>query len=461
MWCAVTAVAGCGRVGFTHGGPDGGTLQSSVMTLGDLGDDLPKAIIATSDGNLLLGGQFRGSVDPGCAPMTAVGGADGFLLELTPALGCVRTWTIGGMGDDLVTTMTEDRAGNFVVGGEFRMTSTMQSGPALMATFDRDIFLTKLTPTWTNVWAHQLPGNSNDATYDLIDRVATDSIDDVYVFGRIWGTAEQFGWGGVTNTFTDNGWGDALIVHVAADGGYVGADSFGGGGSEQTYALVIDDQDNAYYGGGYRGTADFDPGPAVLDDSGNFDGFVLQRKPDDSLGWASIEQNGAWRPYQGLGLEPGGRLAAVQDDLYSVMPAAVIRTQSLNLADGSVVWSREITATTVYAFALATDTDGNVYVGGKYQGTVDFDPMGGGDMRTAAGGNDCWVQRYDMNGTLAWTVTFGGTGDDEIDSIAARGVDDIALLGQFHDAVDFGSEGAPDVRLSNGAADIFVRRLTR
>jgi hypothetical protein len=115
----------------------------------------------------------------------------------------------------------------------------------------------------------------------------------------------------------------------------------------------------------------------------------------------------------------------------------------------------------MYAIAVTDDTAGNVYVAGRYGNTVDFDPGAGDDSRTSVGGQDCFVQSYDAAGNYRWTVTFGGTGDDVVNGVAALAPDDLVLVGTFEDQVDFGTDGTPDVQLSQGGTDIFVHRITR
>src|SRR5262245_19416136 len=405
--------------------------DSVVATFGSLGDENVTVVSRTRDGNVLLGGQFRGTVDFGCGALTSAGGADSFVVELTPKLACVRTWVVGGTGDDLVTDLSLDPLDNLVVVGEFRLTATMATGPVLTATFTRDIFLTKLTPTWQDAWTRQLPGNDADQTYDLIDHVRADSNGNIHVCGRVWGMV-TFGWNGPVQTFTDVGWGDVFVLNVTANGDYVGADTFGGGGSDHPFATAVDAQDNLYVGRAYRGTVDFDPGPGMLSRSGNFDAYIEKRPPDGStLVWAQVTENSGWRPYNSFAPKAGDQFAAVQADMFSLSPSIVLKTISFNTADGSVAWSRDIPAALAYPTAVATDADGNVYSGGRFQDSVDFAPQDGGDVRTANGIADGYIQRYDADGTLRWTDTFGGAGSDNVTGLTALGPDDVVVVGTF------------------------------
>ena len=457
---AMLVLAGCGRLGFD---PE----DDIVSTFGAADADAARVIVTNPAGNVVIAGEFRDAIDFGCPPIVSNGGGDGFIVELTPELECVRTWSVGGAGDDLVKDVTQDRFGNYVVAGEFRQTATIgSSGPELTSAFQRDIFLTKLTANWDNTWTRQLPGNDADPTYELVNHVRVDSSGGVHVFGRIWGSV-QFGWGGPTQSFSDSGWGDAFVLSISADGGYGSADMFGGGGSEHTYGMAIDDSDNVYIAGAYRGTADFDPGPAMALHSGNFDGFIEQRRPDGTLAWLVVQENGGWRPYQAITNQLGGKLATVQNDLVTVADQGMVRTASVNQVDGTLAWSREIVGPCppegcLYAHAIATDNEGNIYVAGRYAYSVDFDPGETVDVRTSAGNLDCFIQSYGADGSYRWTMTFGGAGVDIVEGITALGVDDIVAIGSFEGEVDFSSQVyVRDIRQSNGSTDVFVRRITR
>ena len=89
-----------------------------------------------------------------------------------------------------------------------------------------------------------------------------------------------------------------------------------------------------------------------------------------------------------------------------------------------------------------------------------YAPDSGGNMRVSQGGADCYLQRYDADGTLAWTITFGGTGDDQIDDVVALAPDDLVLVGRFQGDVDFGTPTLRQLRSAKGGTDIFVRHLT-
>src|SRR5262245_19327953 len=123
---ALILLASCGRLEFTpmDEPPDGVPL----ITVGGSEADAPRTIALTSTGNVVIAGNFRDVIDFGCGPTQSAGGADGFLVELTPELRCVRTWTIGGPGDDLAIDVTEAGDGSYILTGEFRQTAMLGAG---------------------------------------------------------------------------------------------------------------------------------------------------------------------------------------------------------------------------------------------------------------------------------------------------------------------------------------------
>ncbi len=65
------------------------------------------------------------------------------------------------------------------------------------------------------------------------------------------------------------------------------------------------------------------------------------------------------------------------------------------------------------ALKITLDGGNNVYITGRFQNTVDFDPGTGTVNRTSNGGFDVFVAKYDENGIFQWVNTFGGPLNDQ------------------------------------------------
>jgi hypothetical protein len=104
--------------------------------------------------------------------------------------------------------------------------------------------------------------------------------------------------------------------------------------------------------------------------------------------------------------------------------------------------------------AITTDSAGNVYVTGTWQGTQDF----GGTSLTAHGADDAFVAKYSSAGTLDWVADFGGGGATiSATGIAVDSQGNVYSTGYFEGNDYFnGSSGTDPLTSSNSGSDINV-----
>ena len=102
----------------------------------------------------------------------------------------------------------------------------------------------------------------------------------------------------------------------------------------------------------------------------------------------------------------------------------------------------------------AIDKDGNVVVVGTFNGTLDF-----GDGPLSASGNDIYLLKYDSNGSLLWSKSFGDDSEPQLGAaIATDSNGNIVLAGTFIGILDFGC-GSLDAEGSQ-FSDAYVAKLT-
>lgn len=79
-------------------------------------------------------------------------------------------------------------------------------------------------------------------------------------------------------------------------------------------------------------------------------------------------------------------------------------------ADGSYGWTKTVGGVSSdFAYGVATDAAGNVFVGGEFlSSTVDFDPGPGVVNRTTSGSYDGFLLKLNADGSYGWVRTFGG-----------------------------------------------------
>ncbi len=105
---------------------------------------------------------------------------------------------------------------------------------------------------------------------------------------------------------------------------------------------------------------------------------------------------------------------------------------------------------------VTTDSDGNVYITGYFNDTVDFDPTDGTDSHSSNGFYDMYISQYRADGSYGWTQTVGGGDFEQAYTVAVDKNDNVYVVGVFRGTVDFDPTDGIDSRTSNGGFDIFV-----
>lgn len=104
--------------------------------------------------------------------------------------------------------------------------------------------------------------------------------------------------------------------------------------------------------------------------------------------------------------------------------------------NGNAIWATR-TSTTGYAMVheIATDSFGNVFTTGYFNGTITFDQI----TLTSRGNDDVFITKYDTNGNLLWVEQAGGIGSDRCKGIAVDALGNIIVVGSCNDDAIFGS----------------------
>jgi uncharacterized membrane protein YqhA len=171
----------------------------------------------------------------------------------------------------------------------------------------------------------------------------------------------------------------------------------GGTQDDKVYSIDIDSSGNSYVTGYFKGTASF--GTTTLTSIGNWDIFV-----------AKLDSSGNW------------------------------------------LWAKQAGGTDYdCGYDIATDSSGNSYVTGCFQGTASF----GSTTLTSYGGYDIFVAKLDSSGNWLWAKKAGGTSPDYGYDIAIDSSGNSYVTGYFYSTASFG-----DITLtSSGDYDIFVAKL--
>lgn len=128
---------------------------------------------------------------------------------------------------------------------------------------------------------------------------------------------------------------------------------------------------------------------------------------------------------------------------------------------GNFIWAKQIGGSLgEYGRGIKTDSLGNVYICGYFQGVADFDPGIGTYTLSSSGQYDCFVMKLDAAGNFVWAKKVGGTSQDYCYGLSLDQSNNVVITGYFNSStVDF-NPGPGVYNLSTaGNYDCFVLKL--
>jgi len=449
--------------------------------IGGTSNDRGHGIALDGFGNVHTTGYFRNTADfdPGAGTfnLTSAGSNDVFVSKLSNAGDFIWARRLGGpsTAQDEGHSIAVDSSGHVYTTGYFRNTGDFDPGAGtfnLTSAGADEIFVSELDSAGNFVYAKRMGSAGNDAGYGI----AVDAFGNVLTTGQ-FATTGDFDPG--TGTFNLAGTGqDVFVSRLDATGNFSFAVGFGAPsnftGAEGYGFAVATDGAHVYVAGFFSGAADFDPGTDVvpLTSGGSHDVFVAKYTTAGTLVWArrlgGIAEDWAY----GIAVDGAGNVyttgyfsgtadfdPGVGDFLLSSNGGKDAFISKLDAA-GNFVWARALGgASEDVGRGIAVDGAGNVYTGGYFSGTVDFDPGLAAFNLTSAGGKDIFVSKLDAAGNHVWAGRQGGVGDDEAHGIALDVSANVHTTGYFSSTADFDPGSAAFDLVSAGGRDIFVSKL--
>lgn len=377
-----------------------------ARSLDGINNTSDQAIGVDLSGNVYITANFKSTVDvdPGAGTYSLVssGFDDLFLLKLNSSGNFVWAQAFGsGAGNDYSSTIFVDTAAVYV-GGAFTGTVDFDAGAGsslLTASSGLDGFIYKANLAGNLIWAKQFSG----ASTQVIISVGIDAAKNVYSTGYHNGSSD-FDPGAGTVTLTSAGSADLFLSKLNSSGNYVFAKNIGGAGYDYGSGIVVDKNSNVYIAGSYGGTMDLDPsaGTANYTSAGSQDAFVAKYDNNGNYLW-------------------GASVGGASDESFGI---------------------------------IATDTIGNIYNTGGYDGTVDFDPSAATFNLTSSGVQNAFLLKLDWAGNFVWAGNISGGGEYGL-GVAADN-NNAYVSGGYNATCDFGS--GVMLTATGGMQDAFVAK---
>lgn len=259
-------------------------------------------------------------------------------------------------------------------------------------------------------WAKNFEGSGNYSA--LSNKILVDK-DEVYIVGQFGGTMDADPGPGVHNLICAGAF-DGFIIKLDTAGNFIWAHSIGGSDGDVMFEVKVDGSRNVYVAGAFEGTIDFDPGP----------GIYQATSCPDLLADAYI-----WK------LD----------------------------ANGNFIWAKTLYGPSNVQIQLDVDSAGNLYLGGDFDDTTDFDPGPGVYNVTKIGptnsGRDAFISKWDTSGNLVWFRHIGNTSTTTIETLQLTKSHSLLITGEFYFTTDF--DPGPGVYNMSGLNGIetFIMKL--
>ncbi|MFC1783371.1 SBBP repeat-containing protein, partial [Planctomycetota bacterium] len=392
---------------------------------------------------------------------------------LEDSYGYDRTISFGGSYGDYSQDVAVDSAGGVFITGDFYGTVDFDPTDGIDAhsSFNgADVFITKLNADGTYGWTKIMGSGSLSSGRGI----AVDAAGNILVTGGFFG-AGDFDPSEGTDQHSSNGMDDIFVSKLYADGGYGWTVTFGGTASDECLDVAVDSAGGVFVLGNFQGSVDFNPtGPADIHVSnGAGDIFINRLNADGSYGWTITFGGGGNDVGRGLAVDSAGNVLATGffeqtvdfdptdgTDHHTSNGIRDIYVTKIN-ADGGYGWTKTFGGIDRdKGESIAADSEGNIFVTGEFQDTVDFNPTAETDNHTSNGRADIFITRLNPNGGYNWTKTFGASEWDPGPRIAIDPAGNVLLTGYFKNSVDFDPSEGTDNHTSNGDEDVFVTYLS-
>jgi hypothetical protein len=448
-----------------------------------LNDVRANSITVDASGNAYITGYFRGTVDfdPGAGTSNLVSSSQTIFFAKYNSSGAYvfakQISTTSGTGWEMGNQILLDGSNNIYIVGAFTGTADFDPGAGTvnLVSSIADIFFAKYDNSGNYLFAKHMAPTSN--SYEQGAAITLDASNNIYITGYFSGTVD-FDPDATTSNLSDPSQWNGFIGKYNSLGAYVSAQALdavaGGGanGTDKATCLTRDAAGNTYVAGTFTGSLNF----------GGDLGFVTQ---------SGIGTSGFFAKYNSAGICQFAKVIGT-----SVVPTAIARDAANNIyvtgtftgtpdfdpatavvnitaasidafigkydVNGNYVFVKQITgAGTETSNTISIDVSGNIYAGGNFSGTSDFDPSPGtAYLVSNAGTNDAYFAKYSNVGNLTYVKQLGGSGDDYCSSLTLDASNNLILTGSFSASADFDPNSGTSNLTSAGGSDVYFGKYS-
>ncbi|MFN6537982.1 MAG: LamG-like jellyroll fold domain-containing protein [Nostoc sp. EkiNYC01] len=359
----------------------------------------------------------------------------------------VEEWT---KNVTFLTDITIDSLGNTYASGNFYESIDID-GQQLISNGGYDVFITKFNSQGNRVWAKRIGGSDDD----FIESITTDNLGNIYGYGSFTGTTNIDG-----EQLISNGEYDVLIAKFDSQGNRVWAKQIGGSGFDSVKNITTDSLGNIYASGDFNGTINID-GQELISGYDSSEAFIAKFDSQGNRIWAKQIGSSYFLSVDSITADNLGNTYASG----SFNQTTYIDGQQLTSgpygsdgfiakfnSQGNRLWIKQISGYYSDSIkSIATDSLGNIYASGDFQGTINIDGL----ELTSNSEYNVFIAKFDSQGNAVWAKQISGSDFSAVDSITTDSLGNIYASGSFYQTINI--DGLE--LTSNGSSDGFIAKF--
>jgi hypothetical protein len=379
---------------------------------GTSGDDVANGITTDGNGNVYAAGYTTGALDGSNA-----GSSDAFIRSYDSSGNHRWTRQFGTSNADVAAGIATDGNGNVYATGS--TTGALEGSNAGSS----DAFIRSYDSSGNHRWTRQFGTSSSEVALGI----ATDANGNVYTTGYTTGALEG----------SNAGSNDAFIRSYDSSGNHRWTRQFGTSNNDFAIGIATDANGNVYATGDTEGALEGS-------NAGSSDAFIRSYDSSGNHRWTRQFGTSSSDVAFGIATDANGNIYATGYTTGALEGSnagdsdAFIRSYD---SSGNHRWTRQFgTSSDDFAYAIATDANGNIYATGYTTGALEG---------SNAGDNDAFIRSYDSSGNHRWTRQLGTSSIDEASGITTDANGNVYATGDTEGALE-GSNA--------GGFDAFIRR---
>jgi hypothetical protein len=399
----------------------------------------------------------------------AIGNYEGDLV-IDPTLEWATYY--GGAGNDRGRYVVSDKSGNIYLSGETQSISAIATVGSYQTSYgggNYDAMLVKFNSAGNRLWATYYGGTGLDYGFG----VTVDSSNNVYCTGQTGSTTNIASTTAYQTTY--GGAFDAFVVKLDSSGNRVFGTYYGGSGLDQGYSIVTDQKGHVYLSGASNSTVNIaTPSSYQTTNSGFYDAYLVQFDEAGNRLWATYY--GGTMSEFGIGLtaDKNGNvfMTGYTGSLSGIATQNAEQTtfggggNDMFLAkfasNGVLQWGTYCGGNNSdYGEAVTTDHNGNVYVTGYTLSSSGIATANAYQPNVTPGGEDAFLMKFTNNGVKLWGTYYGGSGDDESNSIVFDNSGTIWISGSTSSNNSIASNDGYQTINGGGNADVFLAAFSQ